>query len=79
MRGSTLNLEKVKAFDMSKRLNLWLTTYYVIGFSKHAALFSQVGYFGSDNYNIYFNQSIWNIRLGLTFGFFEQPEAPDKK
>ncbi|HEU5293086.1 MAG TPA: hypothetical protein VFU05_20715 [Cyclobacteriaceae bacterium] len=77
--GNTLNPEQVKQFDLSRRLNLWLTAYWVIGFSQHAALFTQVGYYGSDNYNIYFNQSLWNFKLGIAFGFFDQQELPDKR
>ncbi len=77
--GNTLNPEAIPFFNATKRLNLWATAYWIMGASRHSALFAQFGYYGSDNYNIYFNQSIWNFRFGLAFGFFDQPDTPDKK
>ncbi|WP_460672767.1 hypothetical protein [Larkinella ripae] len=76
-RGNTLNREKVGPFNAKRRLNLWLTLYRVLGQSKHAALFAQAGYYGSDNYNIYFNQSLWHFKVGFAFAFFDQREEPD--
>jgi hypothetical protein len=72
-RGETVTtLNKVKVNDIKKRLNLWLTAYHIIGRSKFAAIFAQAGYFGSDNYNIYFNESLFHFKLGFAFGFFDQ-------
>ena len=73
-RGQTDQLEKINYFDLTKRMNIWLRSYFVIGRSRYASLFAEAGYHGSDNYNIYFNQSLWYFRAGLAFGFFDQPE-----
>jgi hypothetical protein len=77
--GNTLNPESIAFFNAKKRLNLWVTAYWVMGSSQHAALFAQAGYYGSDNYNIYFNHSLWSFRFGIAFGFFDQPAVPDKQ
>lgn len=78
-RGNYLAPEEVKFFNMKRRLNVNYTIYYVIGRSQNAALFAQFGYQGSDDYNIYFNNSYTNIRFGIAFAFFDQPdEITDK-
>ena len=77
--GNAYALEKVNFLDASKRLNLWLTAYRVIRETQNAALFMQAGYYGSDNYNIYFTQSMWQFRFGLAFGAFNRPNYPDKQ
>lgn len=76
-RGSILNLEKVAQFNLKKRLNIELTAYRTFRTLKYLAAFAQVGYKGSDNYNIYFNQSAWTFKTGFAFGFFDQPEDKD--
>lgn len=77
MHGNVNQLVKVPAFD-AKRLNVWLTSYWILRSSNSTALFTQVGWYGSDNYNIYFNQSMFQIRGGLAFAFFDMPSKPDK-
>src|SRR5690606_26833618 len=72
-RGEISSLRKVSFFDLSKRLNINYTCYYMIGESKYSALFAQIGYFGSDDYNIYFNESYFNLRTGIAFAFFNHP------
>jgi hypothetical protein len=53
-----------------KRLNLSLTYYKKLLKSDNFSFFAQVGYFGSDNYNIYFQQSAFIARTGVAFGQF---------
>lgn len=72
-RGNISNREQISLFNLSKRLNIHYTCYYVLGESKHTALFGQIGYVGSDDYNIYLNESYFNLRCGIAFAFFHQP------
>lgn len=69
--GGYNHLEKIKFTDISKRANIILTCYKRILDSQYPALFIQAGYYGSDNYNIYFQKSMFIIRGGLAFAFFE--------
>lgn len=62
---------KIMLFDIEKRLNLNITYYRRILKSKHPALFAQLAYYSSDNYNIFFQKSLFQARIGLAFGFFE--------
>ena len=78
-RGSNVGeLKKVKFFGIDRRLNLSLTAFHVIKRSKYSAVFAEASYFGSDPYNIYFNESLWQFRFGFAFGFFDQPEKADQ-
>jgi hypothetical protein len=78
-RGSTISsIEKINSFNASRRLNLSVSAYYVLKRSKYAALFAETGYYGSDPYNIYFNDSLWQVKFGFAFGFFDQPQEPDR-
>lgn len=54
-----------------KRINLLATFYRRVGGTANAAVFVQGGYLGTDPYNIYFAQSSWNLRFGLSFLYFE--------
>jgi hypothetical protein len=69
--GGYNNLEKIKFTDVSKRLNISLTYYKRFLDSKYPALFAQLAYYGSENYNIYFQKSSFQARIGLAFGFFK--------
>ncbi|MFC5412874.1 hypothetical protein ACFPMF_26355 [Larkinella bovis] len=75
-RGNTFSLDRIAQFNLKRRLNLWASFYYILGKSKHSALFAQAGYFGSDTYNIYFNQSMWHVKAGFSFAFFDQHYEP---
>ncbi len=78
-RGSKVSeLQKVKFLELRRRLNYWVTAYWVLGRTKYSAVFLQAGYYGSDNYNIYFNDSLWHFKAGLAFGVFDQPDEPDQ-
>ncbi len=69
--GGFNSKKEIKLTDLEKRLNINLTYYRRILASKHPAIFAQISYSGSDNYNIYFQKSIFQARIGLAFGFFE--------
>jgi hypothetical protein len=68
--SSIYALEPVKFMNVSKRLNADLTWYERIGTSNDYAVFVRVGYYGSDPYNIYFQESIFIARFGIAFGNF---------
>ncbi len=52
-----------------RRLNTELTVWYIPPFSRDAGLFTTVGYYGEDPYNIYFNDRYAFIRFGIAAGF----------
>jgi hypothetical protein len=77
-RGATVyELHKIDPLGMYRRLNLALTAFHIIKRSKYAAVFAEAAYNGSDPYNIYFNDSLWQFKFGLAFGFFDQPNQED--
>lgn len=55
---------------LDKRLNITGTMYYVFPRMSGAGLFAQAGYYGSDPYNAYFQESQWFWRIGLALGAF---------
>jgi len=61
-------LKDVGAFDVSRRLNMELSSYYSFKSWKRAALFLTLGYYGEDPYNIYFNQNYGFVRFGIATG-----------
>lgn len=60
----------ISFFEAKKRFNMYITYYKKLLNSANFSFFAQVGYFGSDNYNIYFQQSAFIARTGLAFGHF---------
>ncbi len=75
--GDNIYKLKKENFFAVKRLNIYATGYWIIPGSVNAALFLQAGYWGSDSYNIYFAQSIAEIRFGLAAAFFRYPKSGD--
>ncbi len=67
-------LEEVKALDF-RRLNVDLSIYRILNNSNNTAVFASTGLYGSDPYNIYFNEALWYFKFGLAFGFFNSREA----
>jgi hypothetical protein len=67
--GPIQDLQNVKIYDITKRLNISLTGSYRIWGTPFAGLFCQIGYYGSDPYNVYFQQSMFFVRAGLSAGF----------
>ncbi len=60
------NLQKVGIENWRKRLNGSLTANYCPSYRIPVGLFAQMGYYGSDPYNIYFLQSFWFYRIGFS-------------
>ena len=69
--GPITDLKPVGLGNLGKRVNLDLTFYKKAYGSKHAAWFAQVGYYGSDPYNMYFQQSVLFYRIGLAWSPFK--------
>jgi hypothetical protein len=63
----------IALWNIQKRLNIDLTWYERVGTQSDYALFARLGYYGSDPYNIYFQQSIFVFRFGVAFGVFQDP------
>lgn len=72
-RGRISDLEEVSFFNLKRRLNLYATLHVRIIGAQHASCFMQFGYFGSDNYNIYFQQSLFHFRAGISMAFYKYP------
>ena len=77
--GDLNRVTPVKPLDITKRLNLYATVYRRIPGAPNAGVFFQLGYYGSDNYNIYFQQSLWQCRFGLALAFFRYPKSGDNQ
>ncbi|TNE55116.1 MAG: hypothetical protein EP338_05220 [Bacteroidetes bacterium] len=73
--GSQIDNQKIALADASKRLNVTLNFYQQLLQNRFLAAFAQLGYHGSDPYNIYFQQSQFVARIGLAFGFLEYESA----
>jgi len=71
--GGINDLKKIGFFNLKKRLNLYATLHVRIIGAQHASCFIQFGYFGSDNYNIYFQQSLFHLRAGISMAFYKYP------
>jgi hypothetical protein len=56
--------------DFSKRLNAVASFYYHPKKIQYVGLFAQAGYYGSDPYNSYFQQSLWFYKIGFSTGRF---------
>lgn len=72
-KGTLNKLQKIAWHDASKRLNINATAYMRIPGTAHAAGFLSAAYWGSDNYNVYFQKSQFQVRGGLAFSFFDFP------
>lgn len=55
--------------DIQKRLNAEINFNYSFPFMHNVFLMAAVGYYGEDNYNIYFQDHYGYVRLGLSSGF----------
>jgi hypothetical protein len=72
--GPVYNLSKA---SLSDRINVHATLHYRIpGFSA-AAFFGEVGYYGQDTYNGYFQRSSFFAKGGISFGLFKYPKQAD--
>ena len=75
--GDMTRQNAVSFFNISKRMNLNITAYRRIPGTQNAGIFLQTGYYGSDIYNIYFEQSLWQVRAGIALAFFRFPDTND--
>ena len=64
---------------LDKRMNLYATLFWRITGAPNASLFAQFGYWGSDPYNIYFQQSLFQLRGGISMAFYKFPNSGDLK
>lgn len=73
-RGNFISPTSISFLDF-KRLNIGARFFYVIPGLKSAALFSELIYEGADEYNIYFNESYYQFRIGIALASFERPQS----
>lgn len=59
--------------DLEKRINAELNFHWRVPSSPNTSLFFGGGYYGSDPYNIYYQQSYGFARIGVALGFFVAP------
>ena len=78
-KGTKENLTPIGFFDAGKRMNIDISIYQRLKDTQSSAFFFQAGYYGSDPYNIYFAQSIFIIRAGLSLGNFLYEVDKDSK
>ncbi len=74
--GNLVAQESVPYLDF-RRLNLYGTLFWRMNGTPSTALFLQAGYWGSDQYNIYFQQSIMQFKAGIALAFFKYPKLGD--
>lgn len=72
-KGNLVENSRVKTFS-PLRFNAILTGYWRITGTPYSALFLQFAYYGSDPYNIYFQQQGVQIRGGIALGFYKYPK-----
>lgn len=70
-RGSIYDLRPIGLGNLGRRVNLDLTFYKKTYGNTHAAWFAQVGYYGSDPYNLYFQESVLFYRVGVAWSVFK--------
>lgn len=59
--------------SLKNRINVALNYHWRVPSSPNTALFVGAGYYGSDTYNVYFEQSYFYARIGVSLGFFVAP------
>lgn len=75
--GPISQLERIKGFNLGKRLNVCATVYGKIRSTPYSYVFVQAGYYGSDPYSVYFQQSIGFVRAGIAAGFYTEDNLRD--
>jgi len=75
--GDMSTQKSIPFINFSRRMNTNITAYRRMPGTQNAGLFLQAGYYGSDYYNIYFQQSLWQIRAGIALAFFRFPDTHD--
>lgn len=69
--GSIYDLQPVGLGNLGRRMNVDLTFYKKTYGNEFAAWFGQVGFYGSDPYNVYFQQSVLFYRIGIAWSPFK--------
>ena len=72
--GTALS-KKMNPFD--RRINADISWSFRLPGSSHVGLMATTGYYGSDPYNAYFENSFWFWRFGFSFGNFIKPGYKD--
>ncbi len=62
--------QEAPLWAVGKRMNIDFTWYERLGTTSDFAVFMRVGYYGSDPYNVYFQESLYVARIGISFGNF---------
>lgn len=65
--------------SLEKRINAELNYYLRLPSSPNTSVFAGAGYYGSDPYNIYYQDSYFFFRAGLALGFFVAPKLIGSK
>lgn len=63
--------------NLNRRINFNANYNWRLPGSPNTCLFIGGGYYGSDTYNIYYQQSYWYAHAGLSFGFLVTPKMID--
>jgi hypothetical protein len=76
---STLGDDKYQQVDLfnKRRINVAVTVHCRIPGTRSSGFFIQLGYYGQDLYNIYFQRPNRFIRAGISFGTFTYPRKTD--
>lgn len=59
--------------DHARRVNMSSTFHWRLPFASGTTVFGEIGWYGSDPYNTYYQRSILTARFGLGFGFLDYP------
>tara|TARA_B100000497_G_C7664435_1_gene400458 strand:- start:541 stop:1536 length:996 start_codon:yes stop_codon:yes gene_type:complete len=62
----SLGTESIQNISLNKALSYTFSYHYRLPFSHHLGVFAKYGYLGQDNYNIYLEQSLHYLRIGLS-------------
>lgn len=73
-RGNLYAPQKIKMDHIARRLNLTVTAHKRIRGTVNASAFAQVGYYGSDPYNMQFMTARYFWRIGIGWGIFRTKE-----
>lgn len=73
-RKGNLIKNEIIPFINPLRLNAVATVYWRVTGTPFSSLFAQIAYYGSDPYNIYFQQQAIQFRAGIALGFFKYPK-----
>lgn len=70
-------IENLSPAGFSDRINCHVTFHWRIPGYAEAGLFTEVGYYGQDPYNVFFQRSAFFYKMGISFGSFLYPKKTD--